>query len=317
MLELLNKYYIIPLLGILGGLLLFLVGMKLMAISFEKMVSNSIRLRIHRLTSRKLIGVLIGVVMTALLQSSSATTLMIVGLVHGNLLSIYNAVPIIMGTNIGTTVTAQIVSYSIEALIPYMYIIGVLFAVLGRNKILRYLSRLVLSLALILSGMELLSSSTSMLQTSKYLPIAINYISNNNLLGLGTGMVFAAIVQSSSVGIAMLQVMASSKMISVATAIPIILGQNVGTCVDTFIGSLATNKAGKQAAIIHILFNIIGVISFYFFIDYLNRAVCVLNPNDPVRQIANAHTIFNIATTLILLPFSPTLVFIAQKIVKE
>jgi len=130
-------------------------------------------------------------------------------------------------------------------------------------------------------------------------------------------MVFTAIVQSSSVGIAMLQVMASSKMISVLTAIPIILGQNIGTCVDTFIGSIATNKAGKQAAVIHILFNIIGVISFYFFIEYLYKAVYILNPDDPVKQIANAHTIFNIVTTVVLLPFSQVLVFIAQKIVKE
>lgn len=314
---LLNNIYIFSLLGIIGGLTLFLTGIKLMSTSFEKVLSYKVKAKVNKITSNKLNGVFIGIIMTSLLHSSSAATIIVISLVHGNLLSIYNAIPIIMGSNIGTTFTAQLVAFKIDNIYIYLFLVGVLLFPILRKSKYNTIIKVLLGLSLIFAGMDAISYSIGHIKSTKVFFELIKYLSKSKIMSLFAGLILTAVIQSSTTGITILQIMASSKIISLSTAIPIVLGQNIGTCVDTVIGSFATNRAGKQAALVHVLFNVLGVIIFYLFTDYLYFFVIKLSPSNPSRQIANAHSLFNIITTIILLPFSSIILSIAQKIIKE
>lgn len=313
----LENIYFISLLGISGGLTLFLSGIRLMSKSFEKIISYKIKYKINKITSSKIGGVFIGIMVTALLHSSSATTIIVISLVHGNLLSIYNAVPIIMGANIGTTFTAQLVAFKVQNISVYLFIIGLLLMIVLRRKKHHIIWKTILSLALIFAGMDVITYSISRIKSTKFFFELIKYLSHSKGMSILAGFMLTAIIQSSTTGITILQVMTASNIIGINSAIPIILGQNIGTCVDTVVGSFATNRVGKQAALVHVLFNIFGVLTFYFFIDHFAALVVNLSPGNPARQIANAHTIFNIVTTIILLPFSSVLLKISKKIIKE
>ncbi|SHH23206.1 Na/Pi cotransporter family protein [Caloranaerobacter azorensis] len=309
--------YIIILLSILGGIFLFLSGIKIISTSFEKTVSKKFKTTLYKLTNNKIVGVLLGIMITGLLQSSSATTLLVISLVHSNLINIYKAVPIIMGANIGTTITAQIVAIEIKNYAIYFLLAGFITMPFFKKESNKIIPRLLIGISLIFLGLDIVSNSIASTNSTKKLSLLIENIGTNDALGIFSGFLITAIIHSSSTGIAILQIMASSNIITVRTSIPIMLGQNIGTCIDTLIGSLATNRTGKQAAFVHIIFNIIGVIIFYFFTDYLYNFVSIISPNNPSRQIANAHTLFNVITTLLLLPFSSTLVNISKKILKE
>jgi phosphate:Na+ symporter len=287
-----------------------------MSSSFEKIVSHKIKKFLSFLTSNRFIALITGIVATGLLQSSSATTLIVIGLVHSNLISLYQAIPVIMGANIGTTITSQLVAYNISSLVPYFLLIGLLLYI-TKSKKYKVAGRVLISLGLIFTGIEIISFSITPIKHSRFFISLISYVDNSKAIGILTGIIITAIIQSSSTGVTMLQVMADKGLLEVKTVIPVILGQNIGTCVDTLIGSLATNRTGKQAAVIHILFNILGVVIFYFLIDYLYNIVAILSPSNPSRQVANAHTIFNVATTIILLPLSSFIAKIAKKIVRD
>lgn len=312
----LNSIYFVSFLGISGGLALFLCGIKAMSKSFESIISHKIKYRINKITSSKLGGVFIGIFITAFLHSSSATTIIVISLVHGNLLSLYNAIPIIMGANIGTTFTAQLLAFKIQNLSVYLFICGLFLMIVLRNKKHHIIWKTILSLALIFSGMDVITYSISQIKSTKFFFDLIKYLSHSKGMSILAGFILTAVIQSSTTGISILQVMTASNIISLSSAIPIILGQNIGTCVDTVIGSFATNRIGKQAALVHVIFNLIGVLIFYFIVDYFCALVVNLSPDNPARQIANAHTIFNIVTTLILLPFSSMLLKISQKIIR-
>ncbi|WP_352419695.1 Na/Pi symporter [Proteiniborus sp.] len=312
-----ENIYFVSLLGISSGLALFLYGIRLMSKSFEKIISFKIRHRINKITSSKLGGVFIGIFMTALLHSSSTTTIIVISLVHGNLLSIYNAIPIIMGANIGTTFTAQLLAFKIQNLSLYLLILGTMLMFFLRKKKYHIIWKTVFSLALIFAGMDVITYSISRIKTTKFFFDLIQYLSHSKGMSILAGFILTAVIQSSTTGITILQIMTASNIINIYSAIPIILGQNIGTCVDTVIGSLATNRFGKQAALVHVLFNIFGVLIFYFFTDYFSALIINLSPDNPTRQIANAHTIFNVTTTIILLPFSSVLLNVAQRIIKE
>jgi len=313
---LVDNIYLGSLLGIIGGLALFLSGIRQMSKSFEGIVSYKIRNKIDKITSSKLGGVFIGIFITALLHSSSATTIIVISLVHGNLLSIYNAIPIIMGANIGTTFTAQLIAFEINNLSIYFFIVGIILMILLRNKKHHIIWKTILGLALIFAGIDVITYSISRIKSTEFFFSLIKYLSKSKGASILAGFILTAVIQSSTTGMTILQVMTASNIIGINSAILIILGQNIGTCVDTVIGSFATNKVGKQAAIVHVLFNVIGVVIFYFIIDYFCDFIVYLSPDNPSRQIANAHTIFNVVTTIVLLPFSSVLLNISQKILK-
>lgn len=313
----LTNIYFISLLGIIGGLALFLSGIRLMSKSFERVLSYRIKYKINKITSSKLGGVFIGIFLTAFLHSSSATTIIVISLVHGNLLSVYNAVPIIMGANIGTTFTAQLLAFKMQNLSIYLFIISLLLMTILRRKNYHIIWKTMLSLALIFAGMDVITYSISQIKSTKFFFDLIKHLSYSKGMSILAGFILTAVIQSSTTGITILQVMTASNIISIKSSIPIILGQNIGTCVDTVIGSFATNRIGKQAALVHVLFNLFGVFIFYFFTDSFCKFVVNLSPDNPARQIANAHTIFNVVTTIVLLPFSSVLLNVAQRIIKE
>ncbi len=302
---------------IIFGIALFILGIKVMSSSFKKDLTFKIKSRINNLSSNKLAGVLIGIIMTGLLQSSSAVTLIIVSLVHGRVIKLYNSVPIIMGANIGTTITAQLTAFGLgSSPLNLSFIILVLFLLFRKNKN-HFIPNILLGFLLMLLGLSTISIFINKLEAVGLLRILTIKLSNNPVLGMLSGIIITSIIQSSSTGIAMLQILSSSNVITVSNCIPILLGQNIGTCVNTIIGSFATNKSGKRVAVIHTLFNIFGVIMFIFLIKPLYYFVLQLAPYSPARQIAYAHTIFNILTTIILLPLSSALMKISKKIIRD
>ena len=301
--------------GVLG-LLLFLLGIKFMSSNFKGLVSNKFKYKIDKFTSNKILSVFSGIIITSILHSSSATTLIVVGLVHSNMLSLYNAVPIIMGANIGTTITSQLVAFNFNIPIEIILFVGVFLFIIFRKTKFNIISKLIISVSLIFLGLDMISSAITPLKGSETFFNFIAFISKNKLLSFTGGILLTAIIQSSTTGIAILQVMASSSIVSVKSAIPIILGQNVGTCLDTVIGSLATNKSGKQAALVQVLFNLSGALTFIFLTNYIYDAVTYLSPDNISRQIANAHTLFNVLSTILLLPFSNVIADISKKIIR-
>lgn len=303
--------------AILIGLGLFLLGIKIMSSSFKKDLKSTIKARINIISSNKFIGVIIGVIMTGLLQSSSATTLIIVSLVHGNAVSLRNAVPIIMGANIGTTLTAQLIAFGLGNSTLNIALLALLMYLFFRKSNHTLFPNLLLGFSLMLLGLNIISIFVNKLEAIGLIKDLAANTSDNPIIGVFLGVLITSIIQSSSTGIAILQVLASTNVITVWSTIPIILGQNIGTCTNTIIGSLATNKAGKQVAIIHVLFNVLGVLMFLFLMKPLYFSAIQLAPNSSARQIAHAHTIFNVVTTISLLPLSHILVKISKKIIRD
>ncbi|MTI49548.1 Na/Pi cotransporter family protein [Sporosalibacterium faouarense] len=309
--------YFISFFGIVIGLTVFLIGTKLLSTTFRTSVSFRLKALLQKTTSNKLLGVLIGIVATGLLQSSSATTIIVISLVHSGLITLYGAVPIIMGANIGTTITAQLVAFNFGESSPYLIALIIFFLFIFKAKNNKFAINILLGLTLIFLGIEFISISISSFKTVQFFTRLIVNIEDNRIISIFLGCIITATIQSSSTGIAILQIMASKGIISVSSALPIMLGQNIGTCANTLVGSIATNKVGKQAALIHIIFNVIGVIVFFFALDWLYNIVKLISPNNPGRQIANAHTLFNITSTFLLLPFSSVLVTISKKIIRD
>lgn len=303
--------------AILIGLGLFLIGIKIMSSSFKKDFSTTVKAKINNITSNKFIGITIGVIMTALLQSSSATTLIVVGLVHGNVITLNHAVPIIMGANIGTTITAQLIAYGLGGSALNIALLTFLMFLFFRKSKNNFLTSLLLGFSLMLLGLNTISIFVTRFEAIELINHLVIKLADNQMLGVFLGILITSLIQSSSTGIAILQVFAASNVISVWSCLPIMFGQNIGTCTNTIIGSLATNNSGKRVAIIHALFNITGVVIFLFLIRPLHYFVLQLAPNNVARQIAHAHTIFNIITTLTLIPLSHILVKISKKIIRD
>lgn len=298
-----------------SGIILFFFGMKLMTYSFKNIVSRTIKNKLDKITKNKFAAIMIGLISTAILQSSSATTLIVISLVHSNLLSVYNAIPIIMGANIGTTVTGQLLSFNVKKYTLFLYLLSFIFIIFLRKSRFKIIPKILLSLGLIFTGFEVMTSSILNMKNISFFSNIIMKIGEKKLIGVFSGIFITAIIQSSSMGIGILQTLATNNIISINTAVPILLGENIGTCLSSLLGCIVTNKSGKQAAMVHILFNIIGVVLFYFLTDMLAHIVFIISPKNPARQIANAHTIFNVLTTLFLLPFSNLIANLSKKII--
>jgi len=300
--------------GLIGGLGLFLYGMKLMGDGLENAAGDKLKSVVERVTSNRIIGVAVGALVTAIIQSSSATTVMVVSFVNAGIMNLIQATGVIMGANVGTTITAQMVSFDLEGIAPFVIGIGVFISLIAKSKKKRDIANILLGFGLLFLGMGLMSDAMKPIAESEMFKEFVFLVGNNMFLGLLTGLVMTAIVQSSSATTGILIALATTGKINLYVAIPIILGCNIGTCVTALLAAVNANRTAKKAAIIHLLFNIIGTIIFMPFIGWLIEAVQVISPNEVVRQIANAHTIFNVIVTLILLPFANVLVFIANKI---
>ena len=300
-----------------GGLGLFLFGMKLMGDGLENAAGNKLKNVLEKVTSNKIIGVLVGAAITAVIQSSSATTVMVVSFVNSGLMTLSQATGVIMGACIGTTITAQMVSLNLNQLAPIFVGFGAIALLASKKKSSKDISSIVLGFGILFLGMGIMSGAMKPLTESDAFKNIIEIMGSNRLLGVLAGLVMTAIVQSSSATTGMLIALATTGSIDIYIALPIILGCNIGTCVTALIASASANKKAKKAAIIHLLFKVIGVLIVLPFLKYLAIVVQYINPTDVTRQIANAHTIFNVSMTLVLLPFSEYLVKLVNRIIQD
>lgn len=301
---------------LLCGLGLFLFGMKLMGDGLELVAGSRLKSMIERLTRNKYMGALIGVVVTAVIQSSSATTVMVVGFVNAGLMSLAQAVGVIMGANIGTTVTGFMIALKLNDLAPLAIFIGVGLIVFFKKAGCKHIGQILTGFGILFYGMTVMSDSMKPLSES---PAFQNIIAQfqNPLLGVLAGLVFTALIQSSSASVGVLQALASQNVIGIHAAAFVIYGQNIGTCVTALLSCVGTNKTAKRTAMVHLLFNILGATLFFFitlltpFTDWIS----LLAPGNIMMQISLIHICFNVLCTAILLPLSDYLVKLACRIV--
>jgi len=299
--------------GLFGGLGLFLYGMKIMGDGLENAAGDKLKSFLEKLTSNKYIGVVVGAIVTAIIQSSSGTTVMIVSFVNAGLMTLSQAAGIIMGANIGTTITAQMVSLDLNKIAPLVIGIGAIILLVGKNKKTRDLASIAIGFGILFMGMELMGNSMDPVAESEWFKEFILVVSDNKILGLLAGLGLTAIIQSSAATTVILIALASTGAINMRLAFPVILGCNIGTCVTALLASLGTNRTAKKAALMHLLFNTFGAIIFFPFIDPFINLIQATSP-EVARQVANAHTIFNVVVTLIMLPLSEYLVKVVNLI---
>lgn len=302
---------------VLGGLGLFLYGMNLMGMGLQKVAGDKLKKLIEILTNNKFMGVLVGALVTMLIQSSSATTVMVVGFVNAGLMSLSQAIGIIMGANIGTTVTAQLIAFKLTDIAPLVIAIGVGIWLLSSKKKNKEIAEVLIGFGILFLGMSLMSGALKPLAKSPVFEDVIKSL-NNPLLGILVGFGITVIVQSSSASMGLLLAVAySSELVTLDIAFPILFGQNIGTCVTALLSSFGANKTAKRAAVMHLLFNILGTTIFMIAIYVLpiKNWIASMNPTNIKRQIANAHTIFNIANTIILFPFAELIVKAATRLI--
>ena len=305
-------------LGLLGGLALFMYGMQMMSSGLEAAAGSKMKLILERLTANRFLGVLVGAGITAVIQSSSATTVMVVGFVNSGMMTLNQAVCIIMGANIGTTITGQLIALDVGALAPLFAFIGVAMVVFVKMPRAHHIGQIMAGLGVLFIGMEMMSSSMMPLRDSQAFVDLMTRFSNP-LLGIAVGALFTALIQSSSASVGILQALATSGAISFSSSVFILFGQTIGTCITAVLASIGTSRSAKRATIIHLMFNIIGTVLFTILCILFPLAdlVASFTPDAPAAQIANMHTIFNIVTTLLLLPLGNQLASLAVRILPE
>ena len=316
---------------LLGGLAMFLYGMEVMGKSLEQTAGGKLQVILSKMTSSPLRGLLLGLAVTAVIQSSSATTVMVVGFVNSGLMDLYQAVGVIMGANVGTTVTAWLLSLtglqgesfiiqmlSPDAWAPLLGFAGIVMFMFGKER-QKGIGQIFLGFAILMTGMDLMSNATAPLADAPWFG-DLFLAFTNPILGVLVGALLTAIIQSSSASVGILQALSlSTGAVSIAAAMPIIMGQNIGTCVTALISSAGANKNARRTAMIHLYFNIIGTTVFLTVFYTLNAFFHFGFYHDQANafNIAVIHTVFNLVTTAILLPFNKLLVKLAILTVPE
>lgn len=305
-------------LALLGGLALFLYGMQMMSTGLEAAAGNRMKSILEKLTSNRIKGVLVGAAITAVIQSSSATTVMVVGFVNSGLMTLKQAVWVIMGANIGTTITGQLIALDIGAIAPLFAIAGVGAIMFIKSEKVHHISSIFAGLGILFMGMDMMGAAMSPLKESEAF-ISLMTKFDNPLLGILVGALFTAVIQSSSASVGILQALASTGMIPLSSAVFVLFGQNIGTCITAVLASIGMKVNAKRTTVIHLLFNIIGTVLFTVICLVTPYVTWIeaMTPGDPVAQIANAHTVFNIVTTLLLLPFGTHMANIAVRILLD
>ena len=304
--------------GLLGGLALFLYGMQMMSNGLEAAAGNKMKVILEKLTANRFIGVLVGALITAVIQSSSATTVMVVGFVNSGMMTLSQAVWIIMGANIGTTITGQLIALDVGEFAPLLAFLGVAAIVFVKNEKAKHIGEILAGLGILFIGMDMMGSSmTPLAESPDFVSILTKF--ENPILGILAGTIFTALIQSSSASVGILQALAGSGAIGLNSAAFVLFGQNIGTCITALLASVGTSRNAKRTTLIHIMFNVFGTIVFT--ILCLTTPVISMvqswTPNHAPAQIANLHTMFNIVTTLLLLPVGTWLTKIATFILKD
>lgn len=322
---------IFDMLTLIGGLSLFLFGMNIMGQALERRAGGQLRALLGKLTTNRVAGLLTGLGITAVIQSSSATTVMVVGFVNSGLMTLKQAINVIMGANIGTTVTAWILSlagidsgnvlvklFKPSSFTPVLALIGIIFYMFCKNDRKKDTGMILLGFATLMFGMETMSDAVSGLRgVPGFQDLFIMF--KNPIAGVLAGTVLTAIIQSSSASVGILQALAVTGQVSYGAAIPIIMGQNIGTCVTAIISSVGANKNAKRAAMVHLSFNVIGTsvwLTVFSVIRMLYRPV-LLDDAASLFGIAVAHSVFNILCTILMLPLSSFLEILVNKLVPD
>ena len=308
--------YINILLGLFGGLALFLFGMEFMGDGLENAAGSRLKSFFDKAITNPFKGALVGTIVTAIIQSSSATTVMVVGFVNAGLMSLYQAVGVIMGANIGTTITGQLITFKIDDYIPLFIIIGAALILFMKQEKRKEIGKIIFGFGLLFMGLSQMKDAMSPIAQTTFFQDLILTLEGNMFLGILVGAAMTAVVQSSSASTAILLSLAATGAISLQVAIPILFGNNIGTCVTALLSSLNANKVAKKAAFIHLSFNLIGTLIFLPLINILSQVVMYMG-GDIDKQIANAHTIFNIVNAIILLPFAGVFVKLANLALKD
>ena len=303
--------FILIIIGLFGGLGMFLYGMEMMSDGMKMTAGNSMRAILKKLTSNRFIAVFVGAFITMIIQSSSATTVMLVSFVNSGLLNFVQALGVILGSNIGSTVTAQIVAFKVTDYALLLIAVGSIMTLFSKKDSAKHIGFVILGFGLLFYGMKVMSDTMKPLRTDPTFNIILTSF-ENPFLGIIAGAVFTALIQSSSATTGIVITLASSGSITLEAGIPLILGANIGTCITALLAGLKATRDAKRVAIGHVLFNVIGVLIFCFWIPTFADLVAQTTDNVP-RQIANAHTIFNIVSTMLFIPFAP---FISRTIIR-
>ncbi len=319
------------LLSMIGGLSLFLFGMSIMGDALEKRAGGSLKQILTKITNRKMMGFLLGLGVTAVIQSSSATTVMVVGFVNSGIMTLKQAINVIMGANVGTTVTAWLLSLTgvsgdsmfvqllkPDSFTPILAVIGILMYMSNKNSKRKDTGMILLGFATLMTGMQIMTESVSGLKdVPEFANILIMF--TNPILGVLAGALLTAIVQSSSASVGILQALSVTGAISYTAAVPIIMGQNIGTCVTAMLSSVGTNKNARRTALVHLLFNIIGTAVLLTLFCIVNAIFDLPMMQEPINLvgIAIVHTSFNILCTALMLPMSGLLEKLAYLLIKD
>ncbi|MCM0661908.1 Na/Pi cotransporter family protein [Coprococcus sp. B2-R-112] len=305
-------------LGLIGGLGLFLYGMTLMSDSLEKAAGAKLRGILELFTKNRYVGIIVGVVFTAIIQSSSAATVMVVSFVNAGLMTLYQAIGVIYGANIGTTVTSQLVSFNLSQYAPVFIMAGVLMLMIFKNPTVKKAGEVVIGFGILFLGISTMSSSMGAL---KELPAIQNLFMSldNRFFALLLGLMITAIVQSSSVTVSIVLLLAQQGLLPLKICFFIILGCNIGACMSAMLASLSGKKNAKRAALIHLLFNIIGSIIMAVILligsDWIEALIMHISGGNLGRCVANTHTIFKVFQVIILMPFMSWIVKLTYLIV--
>lgn len=316
---------------LIGGLAIFLFGMNVMGDGLEKRSGDRLKSILENLTSSPLRGLLLGLGVTAIIQSSSATTVMVVGFVNSGIMKLSQSIGIIMGANIGTTVTSWILSLSgIEgdnffiqllkpsSFAPLLALAGIIMQMFSKSDNKKATGSIFLGFAVLMTGMDMMSAAVKPLSTNPNFA-NILLLFSNPILGILTGAIFTAIIQSSSASVGILQALTVTGNITYANAIPIILGQNIGTTITAMLSSIGTNKNARRTAVVHLAFNILGALAFLILYYILNAIFkfSFINGSINAAEVAIVHTVFNVFATVLLFPFTKQLEKIAYLVIKE
>jgi phosphate:Na+ symporter len=316
------------LMSLFGGLALFLYGMEKMSDGLKSAVGEKMRAILGQFTSNRFKAALTGSLVTAVIQSSSVTTVLVVGFVSSGLMTLSQSVGIIMGANLGTTITAQIVAFKVEKAALALIAVGFILLFQRKYDQWRQLGNILMGLGLVFFGMTIMSDGVNPLRS--YQPFLEFMVSMKHpLIGIMTGALFTALVQSSSATTGIVIALASQGLIELPAGISLIFGANIGTCVTALLASIGKSREALRVAIVHVIFNVAGVAVWVGFIPFLIYCVQHISPGasglegaarlaaDVPRQIANAHTIFNLSNTILLLPFTSVLASLTQRLIKD
>jgi phosphate:Na+ symporter len=313
--------------GLFGGLALFLYGMRKMSEGLKRVAGNRMRGILTALTQNRIIGLSLGAFVTMVIQSSSATTVMLVSFVQAGLMTFTQSLAVIMGANIGTTITAQLIAFKLTDFALVLIATGFFMTMLSKSQTVRHIGETLLGFGILFYGMKLMSESMSPLRS--YQPfIQLMQSLDNPLLGLLLGALFTGLVQSSSATTGIVIVLAQQGLLTLEAGIPLILGANIGTCITAGLASIGASRGAKRVALAHVLFNVGGVILFVWFVHPLADLVRWISPTvsesgleklalETPRQIANAHTIFNLSVGLIFLPLTTVMAGIVHRLLPE